>query len=103
MGIAKGELLIKCTKCGKQFGYDENDADFECISSDDEGCEYLWEEDYSCDCGEDIQIEYQVSEYQGHFNGDEIQIPNFKVLQKFDFEFIVDDNYSDLKVNFCHS
>ncbi len=95
MGISKGVLLIKCNKCGQEFSYDENYADFECISSDDEGCEYLWEEDYSCDCGEDIQIGYQVSEYQGHFNGDKIKISNFKILHKFDFEFMTEDSFSE--------
>ena len=100
MGIAKGDFSLKCSKCDEQHDFDVNDVDFESVSSNEreQGYEigYSWEENLACECGNDIEIDYHVWEYpEGFLNHEEVNIIGGTVLKKFDFEFLVDDNFDE--------
>lgn len=54
---------------------------------------YVWNETFECDkCGNEIEIEYTVSEYPaGAFNHADPNVEGARVVSEFDFEFIEHD------------
>ncbi len=92
MGIARGIFSVKCNGCGKQHDISAEDADFELISSTEEPMGpdnlYSWEHEFICECGQEIEIIYEVSEYPtGTFNNEIITINGGVEISRFTFDF----------------
>lgn len=90
--IISGIFIIKCNKCGKLHDFSPEDTDFQHNETNQKSMgpeqTYTWENEFTCDCGQDIGIEYNVYEYpEGACNH---QIPNVSggiVKSEFTFDF----------------
>ncbi len=92
MGLAAGTFIIKCKQCGKGYTFNENDAEFDQISGSErqmgpESC-YAWQHAFTCDCGQEIEIDYQVWEYpMGAFNMDNVDLVGAEEVSRYDYNF----------------
>jgi hypothetical protein len=93
MSIAKGTFSLKCSTCGKQYDFSEDDADFENTSLSERQMgpenEHSWELIFYCDkCGNEIDVEYDVWEYPiGDLNMDEVKIKGGTKVSLYSYDF----------------
>ena len=90
-----GTFSLICGKCGQQHDFAHDEVDFEAKYSDERqmGQEngYEWGYSFNCDkneCGNEIEIEYQVWEYPvGAFNHEIINVLGAKETTTFSYDF----------------
>lgn len=92
MSIATGTMSVKCNQCGKIHTISSDDADFENSYGSErqmgEENGYVWEHTFDCDCGNEIEIIYEVWEYPtGVFNNDNVTIEGGTLVNKFGYDF----------------
>lgn len=101
MSIVNGNLVIECNRCNTNHAISAEETDFE----DRYGGErqmgpengYAWESIIECDCGNTIEINYEVWEYPiGAFNNDTVEITGGKEISRFDYDFHGDPNSYNL-------
>jgi len=99
--IISGILSLKCDNCKKQHDFPAYDSDFDLSMGNERqmGTEngYSWEHEFECDeCGNEIEIYYEVWEYPvGAFNNDILKIKGGTELTRYVYEFTdePDDDY----------
>lgn len=90
-----GTFSLTCNKCSQSYDFTSDEADFEAKYSHERqmGQEngYEWEHKFDCDendCGNEIEIKYQVWEYPvGAFNHEIISINGGKEISTFNYDF----------------
>jgi hypothetical protein len=92
MSIVKGSMTVKCNHCDKIHTISSEDADFENSYGNERqmGQEngYTWEDTIKCECGNEIEIIYEVWEYPvGIFNNDKVTIDGGTLIDKFGYDF----------------
>jgi hypothetical protein len=92
MTIVNGSMTVKCNKCGKIHTIPAEESDFENSYGEvrQMGPEngYTWEHKINCDCGNEIEIIYEVWEYpEGVFNNDNITVNGGILIDKFGYDF----------------
>jgi len=101
-------LSFKCNSCGRTQKHhkSEFDLDFDCISGSKRNMgtenQYLAEEHFKCNCGNDIIAKFEVWEYpEGVHNYDDLTLEGAKILESFYFTI---DFYDDDEPDFitCH-
>jgi hypothetical protein len=97
----KGKYLkFKCDACGRIHKYHELDLDFDCIGGSERNMgaenQYVAEEKFECDCGNDITIKFEVWEYPvGVHNYDSIEIDGAELIESFHFTVNFFDDSDD--------
>ncbi len=101
-------LKFKCNSCSRTHKYDESEfnLDFDCIGGSERNMgtenQYQAEEHFKCNCGNEIEVKFEVWEYpEGVHNYDNIEIDNAELLDSFHFTI---DFYDDEGPDFitCH-
>ena len=101
-------LKFKCNSCSRIHKYDESEfnLDFDCIGGSERNMgtenQYQAEEHFKCNCGNEIEVKFEVWEYpEGVHNYDSIEIDNAELLDSFHFTI---DFYDDEGPDFitCH-
>jgi hypothetical protein len=92
MSFVSGIFSVVCNNCGEQTDFESDEADFDSIGESERqmGPEngYSWEMSFNCNCGNDIEFNYQVHEYpQGVFNHEDVNISGAKVANTFFYDF----------------
>lgn len=92
MSFVIGTFSVVCNNCGKQTDFEEVDADFDSTGGSERqmGPEngYSWEMNFNCECGNEIEFDYQVHEYPvGAFNHEDVRITGAEVVNTFDYDF----------------
>lgn len=98
----KGSVLkFKCDECGIIHKYQELDfdLDFDCVGSSERNMgsenQYIAEESFKCECGNEIEVKFEVWEYPvGIHNYDSVEIEGAELLESFKFtvDFYDEDN-----------
>lgn len=92
MSIVKGSMTVQCNQCGKIHTISAEDTDFENSYGDERqmGTEngFTWEYTIDCECGNEIEIIYEVWEYpEGAFNNDNVTLNGGTLIDKFGYDF----------------
>lgn len=93
MSMVEGVFSIECANCGTQRDFTADEVDFEGTGGDERGMGveniYGWEETFNCSkCGNEIEIDYSVSEYPvGAHNFSEPNVTGGRVIAEFSFDF----------------
>lgn len=103
-------LKFKCDSCGKIHKYHELDfdLDFECVGGSERNMgmenQYVAEEQFECECGNDIKIDFEVWEYPvGVHNYDSVEIDGAELIESFHFTVnFFDDSDNDDGFYQCH-
>ena len=89
MNIVKGEMNFTCNKCNTEHIISAYQTEFinnyytERKKSPQFG--FTWKYNLKCKCGNDIEIEYEITEYpEGIFHSDHVYVKNGKLTSKFD-------------------
>ena len=106
----KGRYLkFKCDRCGKIHKYHELDfdLDFECIGGAERSMgaenQYVATENFECDCGNDITVEFEVWEYPvGAHNYDSVEIDGAELIESFPFTVDFFDDSDNDGFHQCH-
>ena len=89
----KGSYLkFKCEECGRIHKYHELDfdLDFDCVGGSERNMgtenQYVAEESFECDCGNEITAKFEVWEYpEGIHNYDSLEMEGAELLESFYF------------------
>ena len=83
-------LKLECDKCNKINTYNKSelDLDFEIVGTENMPmgieCQYQFNTAYTCDCGNTIEITFDVWEYPiGVQNCDDVTVDGAKLLEPF--------------------
>lgn len=92
MSIVSGSFSVTCSKCNTVHDFDASDADFEHTSSDERNMgpehQYSWETTFDCECGNEIEIIYDVWEYPaGAYNHSDVEVSGGSPNGQFDYDF----------------
>ena len=92
MSFITGIFTIKCTNCDLEYNFSPEEADFDAVGGSERsmGTEngYKWEFDFECECGNDIEVEYEVYEYPvGAFNNEQINVTGGTAENSYDYDF----------------
>ena len=92
MSIVSGSFSVTCSKCGANHDFGADDADFDGNGSDERGMgvenQYTWETTFDCECGNQIEIVYDVWEYPvGAYNHSNIEVTGGVAVGEFDYDF----------------
>ncbi|GEP52273.1 hypothetical protein FNO01nite_29450 [Flavobacterium noncentrifugens] len=92
MSFVSGTFSVVCNQCGVQTDFNSDEADFESTGGSERqmGPEngYSWESSFNCDCGNEIEFDYNVHEYpQGAFNHEDVRITGATVNDMFTYDF----------------
>ncbi|MCT4629602.1 PIN-like domain-containing protein [Winogradskyella sp.] len=100
-------LSFKCSNCEEIHRYHESsiNLDFDCVGGSERkmGAEnqYLAEEYFKCDCGNDINVKFEVWEYpEGIHNYDSVKIDGAELMESFYFTVDFYDDMPDFIT--CH-
>jgi len=103
MSLVQGTFSIKCdnNSCGKQHNFPAEKANFDFEGSDERqmGPEnsYSWNNNFNCDCGDEIEFEYGIWEYPvGVFNHDNVEIDGGTEIQRYDYDFHEEPEREDI-------
>ena len=109
----KGNYLkFKCDECGKIHKYHELDfdLDFDCVGGSERNMgtenQYVAEESFECECGNEINTKFEVWEYPvGVHNYDSVEMEGAELIESFqfsvDFYGESDDNDSFYPCDVC--
>ena len=100
MSIVIGSMTVKCNQCGKIHTISAEDTDFENSYGGERqmGPEngYTWEHTIECECGNEIEIIYEVWEYpEGAFNNDTVTVNGGTLIKKFGYDFHGEPEYDE--------
>lgn len=91
MSLVSGMFSVNCSNCPIVLPFASENSDFEISSSNERqmGIEnqYTWETSLNCDCGNEIEIVYDIWEYPtGLFNNATIDVSGGTAYGEFEYD-----------------